>query len=856
MFRNRRRLGCLALFLPAGLCFAAGHAVAQEESSTSRIIPRSGLVLQRVEDPDAANSRGRGRRFSFSDPLSNLIVKQGLADYHPQAGDEIKSSSGTTYRWTEVELGENGNYGERGRRGGGYLYVPIEMPEQKVMVLETGGQGSAYFNGVPRSGNVYGRPYVHLPAKLNAGTNGILLSPGRGELRLQVYEPPAEAFINPTDPTVADLIVGQSTDAWCSMVIVNASEEWQSDLKLVADGELLSETETSVKTIPPLSICKVGFRIAGPPPSEAGETQLELTLHDANSPLHTASTKLRIRGPHDPHKRTFVSEIDNSVQYFGIRTAVPFSPDDPPPAIVLSCHGAAVQAANQSRVYSTKSWTHLVAPTNRRPFGFDWEDFGRLDAMEVLRIAKETLPHDPSRIYLTGHSMGGHGAWHLGVTYPDAFAAIGPSAGWISRSTYGRSRGGSRETVSPIESIMARGSNMGDTEALAANLKHHGVYILHGAEDDNVPVSQARRMAEVLGEFHHDWDIHEEPGKRHWWNNDYGDGSNASVDWPFMFDMFARHAIPPRYAVRHVEFVTANPGVTNRCYWLGIEGQQRHLEVSRADVHTWPNKQQFTGTTDNVAVLRLDVRHLRSHDPITIDLDGQKLEGVPYPADAGALWLAHGDDGWSLTEQPTAAHKGAHRYGPIKCELKHNLLFVYGTQGDSEENAWNFDKARFDAETFWYRGNASVDVVRDVDFSANDYADRTVVLYGNKTTNAAWQQLLADSPVQVERGRLSVGPRELSGDDLSSVFLRPRADSDVASVVVVSATGPVGQRITNSITFFTPFTQYPDCLVRRLAEEGSESRSASRDVVAGYFGLDWSVENGEFAWGEDGGSDW
>ena len=44
---------------------------------------------------------------------------------------------------------------------------------------------------------------------------------------------------------------------------------------------------------------------------------------------------------------------------------------------------------------------------------------------------------DPRHTYLTGQSMGGHGAWHLGVTYPDLFAAIGPNGGWPSFWSYG-----------------------------------------------------------------------------------------------------------------------------------------------------------------------------------------------------------------------------------------------------------------------------------------------------------------------------------------------------------------------------------------------------------------------------------
>ena len=65
-------------------------------------------------------------------------------------------------------------------------------------------------------------------------------------------------------------------------------------------------------------------------------------------------------------------------------------------------------------------------------------------------------------------------------------------------------------------------------------------------------------------------------------------------------------------------------------------------------------------------------------------------------------------------------------------------------QGKSEENTWAFAKARYDAETFWYRGNASIDVIPDTAFDAAAKPDRNVILYGNADTNAAWDALLAD----------------------------------------------------------------------------------------------------------------
>src|SRR5208282_5622821 len=125
------------------------------------------------------------------------------------------------------------------------------------------------------------------------------------------------------------------------------------------------------------------------------------------------------------------------------------------PGLVLTLHGANVEAIGQAQAYAPKPGLHIVAPTNRRPYGFDWEDWGRLDAMEVLGLAQKEFKTDPLRTYLTGHSMGGHGTWHVGVTFPDRFAAIAPSAGWISFATYA---GGMRrpQNPTPMEAVLAR----------------------------------------------------------------------------------------------------------------------------------------------------------------------------------------------------------------------------------------------------------------------------------------------------------------------------------------------------------------------------------------------------------------
>ena len=41
--------------------------------------------------------------------------------------------------------------------------------------------------------------------------------------------------------------------------------------------------------------------------------------------------------------------------------------------------------------------------------------------------------------WITGHSMGGHGAWHLATHYPDMALAVVSLAGWIRKEDYGDS---------------------------------------------------------------------------------------------------------------------------------------------------------------------------------------------------------------------------------------------------------------------------------------------------------------------------------------------------------------------------------------------------------------------------------
>jgi poly(3-hydroxybutyrate) depolymerase len=771
------------------------------------------------------------------DPVDARVVAGTWT--RPFSGEDLADPNGGTQTWRLAQADSDGWFTNSALRGG-YAYVPFVAPSNCVMLLHARGHSMVYVNGEPRAGDVYEAGYVVLPVSLSAGTNDLLFQSGRGRLSVTLTPDPSPLSFNLSDATLPDLVRGQRGDLWAGIIILNASPHPVDQLRIHSTIDSGKTVKTIVPTIPAFSTRKVPVRLSGKAPGVGDKVTLHLDLTRAKgkAPLATGTLQLRVRQPSQTQKRTFISEIDGSVQYWALNPAGATNAETPP-ALFLSLHGASVEAIGQADAYSAKPWGHLAAPTNRRPYGFDWEAWGRLDALEVLAQAKAQLCYDPSRVYLTGHSMGGHGTWQLGALFPDYFAAIGPSAGWISLFGYG---GGRRSTNStPAELLLQRASASSDTLSLATNFLHHGIYILHGDADDNVPVTQARTMREQLATFHHDWNWFEQPGAGHWWDASDEPGADC-VDWAPMFDFFSRHRIPEDSAVREVRFTTVNPGVSARSHWLTIAQQVSPLRVSWADVRCDPGQRRFLGRTENVALLALDVGHLPGGEPLNVELDGQKLSLLPRPK-AGPLRLQRILGNWSAAGEPSPWMKGPHRSGPFKDAFRHRLLFVYGTQGTPEETAWAQAKARFDAENFWYRGNGAIEILPDTAFNPATDRDRGVVLYGNEDGNSAWGALLEKSPVRVRRGEVIIGADKISGDNLACLFLRPRPGSDVACVAVICGTGLPGMRLTDRLPIFPSGMDYPDCTVigtERLTQPGRGVRAA------GFFGNDWQIETGDF----------
>lgn len=787
------------------------------------------------------------------DPVFNKFIMEPDMEVSKGAIFDI-DYLGTEIKWQSIEVDSTNSFSGRELRSG-YVYLSYRSGTEKIVLFEASGHSLVSINGLPYEGDHYDFGWNIIPLKLKKGNNVFVLKVGRfPRVRARLLDPKATVQFTTRDITAPDLLIEEdATEYKAAIRVVNSSEKWIKKYAIVAsvNGKGLT---TTVPDIPPLSVYKIPFSIASTALDTASEkVNMVLELKDKGGKVVSTETlPLNVRSKYKHHKRTFISGIDGSVQYYSVAPDTNKNSDGS--ALFLSVHGASVEAVNQANAYKQKDWGNLVAPTNRRPFGFAWEDWGRIDAMEVLAESKKLFKPDDSKIYLTGHSMGGHGTWYLGATYPDHFAAIAPCAGYPDLLLY---RGGRSERMlqltpeerekygitpkmfermtlehvaSPVEKIIDRAGTPSRTLELIRNYLHHGVYILHGEKDNVVPTYIARDMRERLGKFHPDFTYYEYPGGTHW----YGD---HSVDWDPIFDFFKRRTIPKANDIDNLEFRTGSPGVSSKSHFVAIHQQSKPFAVSSFNLS---REAKFKIDTENVAVLEIDFSQV-SEEIRNMVLNGQEMD-VPTRE---KLFFAEIEGTWKIVPEPSLKEKGPHRNGGFKDAFRNDVVFVYATKGSEMENEWYYNKARFDADTFWYKANGNIELIADTDFSPRDFPDRNVVIYGNKNNNAAWDKLLRNSPVQVSNNNLTFGGRSLDGSNWGLYFIVPRTDSNIASVGVVTATGSQGMKAAYANHYLVNGTTFPDFT---LFNATVLTQGVDAVKCAGFFGNDWSIEKGDFEW--------
>jgi dienelactone hydrolase len=760
----------------------------------------------------------RGRTPVVQDPIGALWAHDGWSGLDRAEG------------WRAAEAAPDGGF--EGIAGRAWWRAKIVAPEPMVVMLDIQGASEAWVNGEPRGANVYGYGGMSVPAPLQAGENQIVGRGVRGRLRIAMEKAPSHPFISAGDPTLTDVLWEGSSSPqapagkWgpSSVVVVNPTGQ-TVDLKLTGESGAWPQT----LRIAPYSLLKSP---ATPGPfafdrhDGARPDQCEgvLRLFENGEEVHRQTFSFRVRLKSETHRSGMISGIDGSLQYYAVN---PSSRPSPGQALILSLHGASVEAQGQAESYGQKDWANLAAATNRRPFGFDWEDWGLQDALEVLERAEDLFAPDPRRILLTGHSMGGHGTWMLGAAHAARFAAIGPSAGWRSFWTY--TGGYEPDESDPIGRVLAAANLQSRPDRFARNHSLHGVFILHGDADDTVPIQEAQAMKEALEPWHPRLGHHWEPGGSHWYDKDPAPGADSVDDARLM--AFLKQSQRPELH-RRIDFSTFDLSLASQADWLQILQKRDPALAVRVQAELGGDG-AVRVTTENAAWIRIDREALgRAGWNGKILLDGAE----PSKSASDSFFWREGK--W-VAEEGRGRRPAEH--GPFKRAFNNGFVLVYGTRGSQAENAASFRQARRDAEIWWQRGNGRAVLLSDREFIL--MPDHQPVLYGGRHVNAAWDSVVA-GPMAVDRGRIEIGGRTRLGRDLGVVAILPRRGGGVCGLV--AATGEEGARTLEMLPYMSSGVNIPDVAVfsSRMLSDGLSGIEA-----AGWWGNDWSA-GPHIAWRE------
>jgi predicted peptidase len=193
--------------------------------------------------------------------------------------------------------------------------------------------------------------------------------------------------------------------------------------------------------------------------------------------------------------------------------------------LVLSLHGQGecgadglrqlTQGLSQAILAAPQDWPVIALFPQKPDPEREWEEYEPA-LMALVEAARARWPIDPDRVYLTGLSQGGHGAWVLGARYAELWAAVVPVCGYVA------ARAGDPRAVLP-------GAYNGSPGELAKGLHKLPVWAFHGAADSIVPVAETESMVAALVAAGGDPKITLFPGVDHGsWDPAYRDSGLAA----------------------------------------------------------------------------------------------------------------------------------------------------------------------------------------------------------------------------------------------------------------------------------------------------------------------------------------
>ncbi|KAF2073976.1 hypothetical protein CYY_004721 [Polysphondylium violaceum] len=492
---------------------------------------------------------------------------------------------------------------------------------------------------------------------------------------------------------------------------------------------------------------------------------------------------------------TFV-DFDFSIQYADATPPLYPCNNNPCP-VLLTLHGASVDAKSNAwtQAYQRQNYSWTLFPTNRSPYGADWQFSGLKDAFSALSNLASELPGvpsslrlqyqaDPYRVIYAGHSMGGHGTFEISTHYPDRSLAVAVAAGWIDMQTYTPFflRLGDSLNDPYVRFILDASISEWNTDALTPHLTNLPFIVRMGSIDDNVPPTHLRRMNRLYDQLNHNPTlgiVSEIPGEGHWFNGVVDDATMQAF-----FDKHVLAGIPPLPSTFMV--TTLNPGSFEgkggiSILQLVVPFRVSKIQVTKISPTLWTLATEnvkrftfyapyFTEAPNSVIVdgQALKIARLPNHYCIADDYTHYKsLSPKPRGIKAPAKWTICTDPSWQLTERSPL------NSGPMIQILQYPLLIVYGTTGTASETLVRQNMAVYLANVLYYQLRYAITVLSDKEFTMESLSQFNVILFGGPTTNAVSKSLESNLPVQFNTNNngFSINDNQFSLNSTGILFL-------------------------------------------------------------------------------------
>jgi len=534
----------------------------------------------------------------------------------------------------------------------------------------------------------------------------------------------------------------------------------------------------------------------------------------------------------------FRSRIDGSVQPYGLVVPAGMAAGDARPRrLDVWLHGRAEKTSEVAFLAQRLAAAGEIAPPDTivlHPYGRYSNAFkfaGETDVLEAIAHVKTLFPIDDDRVVIRGFSMGGAGCWQFAVHFPGTWLAATPGAGFCETRDFLRTFQQQEFTPNPAQVWLLHWYDCPDW---AHNLRGLPTIAYSGALDRQKQAADVMVAACATRGFEIPHVIG--PDTAHKIHPD----SKAEIE-----AFVARRAEQGRPAVpREIDFTTYTLRYPSHT-WLKITGLGEHWREARVQAAV-QSPQEIGITTTNVTSLALDIPRaaglLDAVKSVAVRIDGTLLEVAAVP---GARWhaeFAQADGAWRLGPPERDGGGGLRKrpglQGPIDDAFMDAFVFVGPDSGgtpSSPADRWVAEEfAR--AKREWrrhFRGDVVERAAAAV--SADDVANRHLVLFGTPDSNPLVARVWPALPVHRDGGDWAVGGERSPADTSLPVLVHPNPLNPDRYVVLNSGFTFREYAYLNNAR---QIPMLPDwALVSTV--EGRDSQQPGRILAQGFFDERW-----------------